>query len=68
MIKRKRFYDGCGNELRIDEVSAGTVNIMIQKKDQTKCEIEVPLMKLFDLLKDSGQVSGKHAPKVYEIR
>lgn len=67
MIKRERFYDGCGNELRIDETQSGNVNIMIQKKDQTHCEIEVPLMKLFDMLKASGQTNGKHA-KVYEIR
>ena len=67
MIKRERYYDGCGNELRIDETECGTVSIMIQQKDHKHCEIEVPLMKLFDMLKASGQTSGKHA-KVYEVR
>lgn len=67
MIKRERYYDGKGNELRIDEVQAGIVTIKIQKKNHEHCEIEVPLLTLYDMLKANGDVSGKHV-KVYEIR
>jgi TRAP-type mannitol/chloroaromatic compound transport system substrate-binding protein len=63
MIKRERYYDGKGNELRIDEVSNGTLKVQVNE-----AQIEVPLMKLFDMLKNSGDVKGKHAPKVYETR
>ena len=62
MIKRERYYDGKGNELRIDEVNTGTLKVQVNE-----AQIEVPLMKLFDMLKNSGDVKGKHA-KVYEIR
>ena len=67
MLKRERFYDGKGNEVHIDEAQIGTVNITIQKKDKTHCEIEVPLMDLYDMLKCYGQTKGKHV-KAYEIR
>ena len=62
MVKRERFYDGHGNELRIDEVKGGTLKIQVND-----AQIEVPLMKLFDMLKNSAPDSGKHA-KVYEVR
>jgi hypothetical protein len=62
MVKRERYYDGHGNELRIDEVKCGTLKIQVN--DQ---QIEVPLMKLFDMLKNSVPDSGKHA-KVLEVR
>lgn len=62
MVKRERYYDGHGNELRIDEVKCGTLKLQIN--DQ---QIEVPLMKLFDMLKNSVPDSGTHA-KVYEVR
>ena len=63
MVKRERFYDGKGNELRIDEVNNGNFKITVNEN-----EIEVPMMKLFDMLKNSGQTNGKHAAKVYEVR
>lgn len=62
MVKRERYYDGHGNELRIDEVKCGTLKIQVN--DQ---QIEVPLMKLFDMLKKSLPDSGKHV-KVLEVR
>ena len=62
MLKRERFYDGKGNELHIDETETGTVKVVVNRS-----EIEVPLMKLFDMLKSSGQTKGKHT-KVYEVR
>jgi len=62
MVKRERYYDGHGNELRIDEGTKGAIKIQINKE-----QIEVPLMKLFDMLKHSTPDSGKHA-KVYEVR
>ena len=52
MILRQRYYDGWGNELRIDEVKTGTLKITINK-----ASIEVPAMKLFDMLKGSDQVN-----------
>lgn len=55
MILRKRYYDGYGNELRIDEVKTGIVKVQINESS-----IELPLMKLFDLMKESGTASGKH--------
>ena len=63
MIKRERYYDGKGNELRIDEVNTGTLKVQVNE-----AQIEVPIMKLFDMLKNSGQTTGKHAAKVYETR
>lgn len=63
MLKRERFYDGHGNELRIDEGKNGNIKIAVNGN-----EIEVPMLKLFDMLKDSSQTKGKHAEKVYEIR
>ena len=61
MVKRERYYDGHGNELRIDEVKCGTLKIQVNDR-----QIEVPLMKLFDMLKNSDPVSGIHA-KVLEV-
>lgn len=55
MIKRQRYYDGYGNELRIDEVRSGTLKVSINRNS-----IEVPIMKMFEMLKDTGAVSGKH--------
>lgn len=63
MLKRERFYDGHGNELHIDEGKNGNIKVAVNGN-----EIEVPMMKLFDMLKDSGQTKGKHAPKVFEVR
>lgn len=63
MLKRERYYDGHGNELRIDEGKNGNIKVTVNGN-----EIEVPMIKLFDMLKDSGQTKGKHAPKVYEVR
>jgi hypothetical protein len=63
MLKRERFYDGHGNELHIDEGKNGNIKVAVNGN-----EIEVPMMKLFDMLKDSGQTKGKHAAKVYEVR
>lgn len=62
MLKRERYYDGKGNELKIDEVTSGMVKVSVNRN-----EIEVPLMKLFDMLKTSDQIKGKHV-KQYEIR
>lgn len=63
MLKRERFYDGKGNELHIDESKSGIIKVSVNGN-----EIEVPLMKLFDMLKSSDQPKGRHAAKVYEIR
>lgn len=62
MLKRERYYDGHGNELHLDEVTSGMVKVAVNGH-----EIEVPLMKLFDMLKSNDQIKGKHV-KQYEIR
>ena len=62
MILRKRYYDGHGNELKIDEQANGCIRISVNRN-----EIEVPLLKLFDMLKDDHLINGKHV-KVLEIR
>lgn len=55
MIKRERYYDGHGNELRIDEGRNGNIKVTVNGQ-----VIEVPVLKLFDMLKTSEQVKGKH--------
>jgi hypothetical protein len=62
MIKRQRYYDGWGNELRIDEIKSGTLKITINKT-----EINIPVTRLIEMLKEAVPVKGKHA-KVYEVR
>lgn len=55
MIKRERYYDGYGNELRIDEGKNGNIKVTVNGN-----EIEVPVLKLFDMLKNNSHVTGKH--------
>ena len=58
MILRQRYYDGYGNELRIDEVESGMLNIAINRT-----QMKVPVMKLFEMLKDGTPTTGKHVKK-----
>lgn len=59
MILRQRYYDGYGNELRIDEVESGMLNIAINRT-----QMKVPVMKLFEMLKDgTPPTTGKHVKK-----
>lgn len=55
MVKRERFYDGYGGELRIDEAKHGFIKVTVNGS-----EIEVPVMKLCDMVKSVLSVTGKH--------
>ena len=61
MNKRTRYYDGYGNELRIETDDSENVKIAVNLH-----EIEVPMNKLLNMLNASKPVTGKHAK--YEIR
>ncbi len=62
MIKRERYYDGFGGELHIDEAKHGFIKVTVNGS-----EIEVPQMKLVDMVESVLQVNGKHVKK-YEVR
>lgn len=61
MNKRTRFYDGYGNELRIETDDTEKVKIAVNLH-----EIEVPLKKLLNMLNANKSITGKHVK--YEIR
>ena len=61
MNKRTRYYDGYGNELRIETDDTDKVKIAVNLH-----EIEVPINKLLNMLNVVKPITGKHAK--YEIR
>jgi len=62
MIKRKRYYDGYGNEFAIDEESSGVLKVSITKTEKkfVKNEIQIPLKNLLEMISDAAPVHGKH--------
>lgn len=62
MIKRKRYYDGYGNEFAIDEESSGVLKLSITKTEKkfVKNEIQIPLNNLLEMISDTVPVKGKH--------